>query len=78
MSFKKPISIIIKNKHNSFAKKKKKKMIKENNIMTETNEIKKEPCFKCVVGNLPGGKMNGIYYQCSDCMSDFQKKQLKE
>jgi hypothetical protein len=40
-------------------------------------ETKKEPCFKCVVRNYPGG-VRGVFIPCNNCMPGFQKKQLKE
>lgn len=47
------------------------------NKLNKTEQQKKEPCFKCVVRNLPGGRMKGLFSPCDDCVK-LRKKQEKE
>ena len=50
----------------------------EINLQANNSEVKKEPCFKCIVSNLPGGKMSRLHHQCSDCEPKWMKEQRQK
>jgi hypothetical protein len=50
----------------------------EINLQVNNSGIKKEPCFKCVVQNLPGGKMGRLCHPCSDCKAEYKREEKRQ
>jgi hypothetical protein len=53
-------------------------MNESNNIKLTVENTNKEPCFKCIVRNLLGGKTGIVHFSCDDCQTEYKRQAKRE